>query len=80
MASITIEEATRIKESIDTDLMKKPGVTGIDVGLRSARAGGDEPVIRVYVESKASAPADVKSMTSVQGVAVELVERRFSLH
>lgn len=70
----TLEEATRAKEQIEAEILGKPGVTGIDSGLRP---GGNEPVIRVYVSDQRKAPP---LPVEVDGVPVIVIERRFELH
>lgn len=70
MTKITMEKATVIKGRFESDVIRKPGVSGVDVG-----AGADgSPVIRVYVHSRERAPA---LPTAVEGVPVEIIERSF---
>jgi hypothetical protein len=71
----TIEEAIRAKTAIEGELLKRPGVTGVDVGERAGK-----PVIRVYVEEKEKAAADGSFPREIDGVPVEFVERRFKAH
>ena len=77
----TLEQTTRIKESVEHEWIKLPGVTGIDVGYAApAGAGEGEPVIRVYVEDRQKALESSAIPTQVQGVRVVVIERRFRLH
>jgi hypothetical protein len=74
--SKTLEQAMRSKERVEAEILGKPGVTGIDVGARSGAEGG-EPVIRIYVTDKKTAP---ELPAEVDGVPVVVIERRFELH
>ena len=77
----TLEEVTRIKESVEHEWLKTPGVTGIDVGYATSGAEGQgEPVIRVYVENRQEALKLSAIPSNTQGVPVILIERRFKLH
>lgn len=77
----TLEEATRIKESVEHEWLKIPGVTGIDVGFATSGAEGQSgPVIRVYVENRQEALRLSAIPSNAQGVPVILIERRFTLH
>lgn len=70
--AVTDSQALEIKQRFEVDALKLPGVTGVDLGQRA----GAGPTLRVYVASKASAPA---LPDHVEGVPVEIVERRFGL-
>lgn len=76
----SIEEATRIKERLEAELLRRPGVTGIDVGMRAAPDGTQEPVIRIYVAEREEAARHAALPTELEGVPVLVVERRFRLH
>lgn len=77
MASISLEQATDIKSRFETGVLHLPGVTGVDVGFRMIDGKTtDELAIRVYVQSQAAAPELPKS---VEGVAVDVIERSFVL-
>jgi hypothetical protein len=74
----TLEEAVRAKETIEAEILGKPGVTGIDVGNRpGAGTGSSERVIRIYVADKKRAPP---LPSEVEGIPVIVIERRFELH
>jgi hypothetical protein len=77
VADFSLDDAVRIKSQVEGELLAKPGVTGVDVGQRGT---GGTPVIRIYVASRDAIPKDLTSMTDIQGVPVEIVERRFELH
>jgi hypothetical protein len=69
---ITESQALEIKSRFEARVLTLPGVTGVDLGQRPD--GGS--AIRVYVASRASAPA---LPDQVEGVPVEIVERSFGL-
>ncbi len=77
---MTLEEATRVKESVEQDWLKIPGVTGIDAGYAPADAAQSGPVIRVYVANRQEMLQRSAIPAEVRGVPVVLIERRFQLH
>lgn len=77
----TMDEALQIKAEVEPDLINKPGVTGIDVGYRVVDGKRtEEPAIRVYVANKEAAVKALSLPGEIQGVAVEIIERKFELH
>lgn len=70
--SITEAQALEIKSRFEPGVLSQPGVTGVDLG----RLAGGQFVIRVYVSAKAAAPV---LPASVEGLPVEVSERRFGL-
>ena len=75
----TLDEVIRIQKQVEDDILQVPGVTGIDVVQSSGGQAAEEYVIRIYVEDKAGALERKQLPDSIQGVPVELVERRFGL-
>ncbi len=77
----SLDEVMQIKAEVEPDLIKLPGVTGIDVGYRIV-AGKPTDVlsIRVYVSNKAEALKKLKIPTEIRGIPVDLIERTFVLH
>jgi hypothetical protein len=74
----TMEEALRVKERIEAEILGRPGVTGIDVGYyHSAGPESREPAIRIYVADRGAAPPFPEE---IDGVPVVVIERRFELH
>jgi hypothetical protein len=69
---VTPSQALEIKSRFEGHVLTLPGVTGVDLGQRPD--GG--PTIRVYVAARAAAPA---LPDQVEGVPVEIIERRFGL-
>lgn len=77
----SLDEATRIKAAIEGDWMKRSGVTGMDVGYRLVEGKPtDQVAIRVYVDNLATTQNQLDLPSEIEGVPVELVERRFELH
>ena len=77
----TLDEVTRIKESVEGEWLKRPGVEGIDVGYAEATgASAGTPVIRVYVDNRERMLQSSTIPSDVQGVPVVVIERRFHLH
>ena len=75
------DDVVKIKESVQTKILKLFGVTGIDVGyVKSEDQKGDEMVIRIYVASLQDLPDELAGIREIEGVRVVLIERRFELH
>jgi len=76
----SMEDAIQIKNEMESDWLARPGVTGVDVGQRTREGKRtDEPVIRIYVANAREAER-LKLPTTIRGVKVQIVERRFELH
>lgn len=71
-SSFTEAQAQAIKSRFEQGVLALPGVTGVDVGRNAA----GEFVIRVFVAAKAAAPP---LPGSVEGLPIEVIERRFGL-
>ena len=77
-------EIRRIKQEVETELLKLPGVTGVDIGYRIV--GGAETgelAIRVYVAEKKApeaVPASERIPETIQDIPTDVIERRFLLH
>ena len=76
----SMEAAIRIKNEMEGEWLAQPGVTGVDVGQRTRdEQRTDEPVIRIYVADAGEAER-LKLPTTIRGVPVQIIERRFELH
>jgi hypothetical protein len=77
-----LPEIIKAKESVEANLLKQPGVTGVDVGYKYV--GGqrtDEISIRVLVEKKKKTiPEKERVPETIEGVKTDVIERRFELH
>lgn len=74
-------EARRVKEMVESELLSRPGVTGVDVGYKEV--GGkptDVIAIRVYVAMKGDVAANQIVPREIQGIPTDVIERRFELH
>lgn len=73
--------ADEVKERVQDELLAYPGVTGVDTGPKIV---GGRPTdvwsIRVYVEHKRDVPPDEALPTEIEGVPVDVIERRFIPH
>src|SRR3974390_3146381 len=73
-------EARRVKEEVEPELLRRPEVTGVDVGYKDV--GGlttDIVAIRVYVARKQDVPPEEAIPKMFQRVPTDVVERRFVL-
>jgi hypothetical protein len=78
---MTLDEVTRIKETVEEEWLGIPGVTGVDVGRSELTAGEPStPAIRVYVEDRAEFLRRAALPTEIEGAPVVVIERRFRLH
>lgn len=77
----SLEEIRRIKEQAEEQLLRIPGVTGIDTGVKYVNgAPTGIQSIRVYVQAKRDVPEAEAVPKMIQGVPTDVVERRFVLH
>lgn len=76
-----IDEIRRIKQEAEGELLRRPGITGVDVGYKYI--GGRETgilAIRVFVETKREVPDPEAIPKEIRGVPTDVIERRFVLH
>lgn len=73
----SMDEAVEVKTRNEGEFLAHPGVTGVGVGMRQSEGGADEPVIQIFVSDLSSAPPIPERL---EGVPVEVSERRFELH
>jgi hypothetical protein len=77
----SLEEITRVKTEVEPELLKIPGVTGVDIGHKYV--GGkktDELAIRVYVKKKREVPEKDAIPKEIRGIPTDVIEREFVLH
>lgn len=80
MQSPNVGNIVRIKESVEGDLLKRPGVTGVDVGFKYV--GGkktNQIAIRVLVAEKKDVPPAERIPDTIQGVKTDVIQRKFVL-
>ncbi len=77
----SIDEVRRIKEMSEMELLKLPGVTGVDIGPKIVNGKKTDVIaIRVYVEKKKVVSGEISVPKEIQGVPTDVIERRFVLH
>lgn len=77
-----LNEVVALKESLEEQLLRKPGVTAVDVGFKYVAGQRTEEVaIRVMVERKTDAvPAGERVPDHFDGVKTDVIERTYFLH
>ncbi len=76
-----LDEIRRIKEETEDELLRLTGITGVDIGYKTADGRKtDEMAIIVYVENKRDVALKKQIPPSIQGVPTVVIERRFVLH
>jgi hypothetical protein len=76
-----LDEIRRIKTEVEAELLKLPGVTGVDVGYKYV--GGKKTntlAIRVYVEEKRDVSEGDAVPKRIRGIPTDVIQRRFVLH
>lgn len=76
-----MDEITRVKTEVEAELLKLPGVTGVDVGYKYV--GGkktDVVAIRVYVKKKRDVPEKDAIPKKIRDIPTDVIEREFVLH
>ena len=72
------ERIIRIKQAAEAELLGRPGVVGVDVGLKYvAGERTDEIVIRVHVTQKGEVPAEQRIPETIDGVRTDVLEGRY---
>ena len=77
----TLSDIRRVKNRVEADLLKRPGVTGVDIGHKYI--GGkktDVLAIRIYVEKKKDVSHEDEIPKQIGGIPTDVIERRFVLH
>ena len=75
------ERIQRVKDEAEQELLKIPGVTGVDIGNKYVNGEKTDTIaIRVYVERKRDVSADVAIPTEIQGIPTDVIERKYVLH
>ncbi len=77
----SIDEIRRIKAEVEGELLKLPGVTGVDIGYKYI--GGkktDILAIRILVKRKKDVLKKHIIPEEIQGVPTDVIEQSFKLH
>src|SRR5215510_260327 len=72
----------RAKESVEEDILKRSGVTGIGVGTKYvAGKPSGEVAIQVFVKKKKeTVPAGERIPPQINGIPTDVIQRTFTLH
>jgi len=76
-----LDEITRVKKAAEADLLKRSGVTAVDIGHKYV--GGKktgEIAIRVHVAEKKDVPADQEIPKDIDGIKTDVLQNKFVLH
>jgi hypothetical protein len=78
----TVGKAVTVKSSVEADLLKRPGVTGVDVGYKYVNGQRtDEIAIRVFVKAKRKNVSQAERVQeTIEGVRTDVIQRTFELH
>jgi len=69
------ENVTKAKDSAVDDLLKRPGVTGVDVGFRYVNGQRtDQLVIRVFVKEKKNVSAAERIPQTILGIPTDIIQ------
>jgi hypothetical protein len=70
-----------IKQTAEADLLKRKGVTGVDIGKKIVKGQKtDELSIRVYVEKKKDVAKKEMIPNKIEGIKTDVIERKFVLN
>ncbi|MBN1857388.1 MAG: hypothetical protein JW846_10615 [Dehalococcoidia bacterium] len=77
----TLAAIRPLKEQVEAELLKRPGVTGVDIGYKYAQGKRTEDLaIRVYVAEKKDVPEKERIARTLKGIQTDVIERTFVLH
>ena len=70
-----------IKKGAEEDILKRPGVTGMDIGCKFVKGKKTEELaIRVYVAEKKDVPKSQLIPGKIKGIKTDVIARKFVLH
>ncbi|MEG4940719.1 hypothetical protein [Microcoleus sp. F4-D5] len=73
-----LEEIKNLKQSIEAELLRRPGVTGVDIGYKYVNGERtDEIVIRVYVTKKKILASYEAIPREIHGIKTDVIESTF---
>ena len=76
-----IHDIRPVKLSAEADLLKRSGVTGVDIGKKIVKGQKtDELSIRVYVEKKKDVPKEKAIPEEIDGIKTDVIQRKFVLN
>ena len=72
------EEIRRIKKRVEQELLKRPGVTGVDINYKTVNGvRTDTLAIVVYVKKKRDVTGPDRIPAEIEGVPTDIVEGTF---
>lgn len=77
----SLDEIMKVKTEVEAELLKLPGVTGVDVGYK--HIGGkktDMMAIRIYVKRKRNVSEKETIPKQICGIPTDVIESEFVLH
>ena len=80
--NLTTREKVRcVKQQVEDDLLKIPGVVGVDVGFKVIDGKKtDVLAILIYVEEKKDVHEEHMIPKQIQGIPTDVIQRKFELH
>ena len=79
---LNLQTSIRAKESVEDDILSRPGVTGVAVGYKYV--GGkrtDQISVQVFVEAKKKTVPKAQMIPGdIAGVPTDVIQRTFELH
>jgi hypothetical protein len=75
----TYQEVIDIKNREEKKYLKLSQVTGMDV-VQRVTEGVAQYIIRIHVINKKNLPEDLRDLKNIDGVPVDIIERKYELH
>lgn len=70
-----------VRAEVETQMLQRPGVTGIDTGYKVVDGRKtDQLCIRIYVKKKQDVTESELIPREIKGIPTDVIERRFVLH
>jgi hypothetical protein len=74
-------EIRRVKEGAEANLLKRPGVVGVDIGRKEVGGQATNTIaIRVLVAEKKNVSAGQAIPKEINGIPTDVIQRKFELH
>ena len=77
----SLDEIRHVKTEVEEELLKLPGVTGVDIGYKYIKGKKtDVLALIIYVEKKKDVPDSEAITKRIQNIPTDIIERHFVLH
>ena len=77
----SLDEIRHVKTEVEEELLKLPGVTGVDIGYKYIKEKKtDVLALIIYVEKKKDVPESEAIPKRIHNIPTDIIERRFVLH